>query len=123
MKTLLRTVLKKYVVPEDGDFIMRFECVLKKGKRTEKWDGQITRLKKYGSHYEMLILSRSSIMVTFGKSSSGAFSCMPDFGAGCHLVDFKDLFWNTESLTRVLGKIDGITVATALCAIADKIQL
>jgi len=47
---------------------------------------------------------------------------MPDFGAGCHLADLKDRFWNTEQLTKVLGKVDGVTVSTALCALADQIQ-
>jgi len=45
---------------------------------------------------------------------------MPDFGAGCHLVDLKDRFWNTEKLSDVLGEVDGITVAEALYALADK---
>ena len=44
-----------------------------------------------------------------------------DFGAGCHLVDLKDKFWNTEKLVEVLGTADGITVATALYALADLI--
>jgi hypothetical protein len=47
---------------------------------------------------------------------------MPDFNAGCHLANPKDIFWNTEKLVRVLGKIDGITVAYALNALADKIH-
>ena len=45
---------------------------------------------------------------------------MPDFGAGCHLVDLKDRFWNTEKLSDVLGEVDGITVAESLYALADK---
>jgi hypothetical protein len=102
---------------------MIFECIWKKGKKIEKWPGRIENLQEYGSHYEMLIQSRSSIRVTFGKTSSGAFACMPDFNAGCHLVNLHDTFWNTESLTRVLGKVDGITVATALYHLADKIAL
>lgn len=48
---------------------------------------------------------------------------MPDFGAGCHLASLKDKFWNTEKLTEVLGKVDGITVASALYALADKAEL
>ena len=45
---------------------------------------------------------------------------MPDFGVGCHLVDLKDIFWNTEKLTAVLGEVDGITVASALYALDQK---
>jgi hypothetical protein len=32
-------------------------------------------------------------------------------------------FWNTEKLTSVLGEVDGITVAQALYALADKLYL
>lgn len=102
---------------------MIFECVRKSGKRTEHWKGNITVLKNYGSHYEIRIESRSGILVLLGKTSYGGFACMPDFGAGCHLVDLKDKFWNTEKLTKALGNIDGITVASALYALADEINL
>lgn len=102
---------------------MIFECTRKLGKRTENWKGNITVFKNYGSHYEIRIESRSGILVLLGKSSNGGFACMPDFGAGCHLANLKDKFWNTEKLTEVLGNVDGITVASALYALADEIAL
>lgn len=101
---------------------MVFECVNKKGNRNERWNGTISKLIKHGEHYEMLIQSRSGIVVIFGKTSQGGFACMPDFGAGCHLVSLRDKFWNTEQLVSALGKVDGITVANALYAVADKIE-
>lgn len=101
---------------------MIFECVKKSGKRTERWTGLISVFKNYGSHYEIRIESRSGILVLFGVTSSGGFACMPDFEVGCHLVNLKDKFWNTEKLTKVLGQVDGITVASALYAIADKVE-
>lgn len=91
---------------------MTFNCVKKTGKRSESWNGRISSIKEYGSHYEIKIESRSGIVVLFGKTSQGGFACMPDFDAGCHLVDLKDKFWNTERLTKALGQIDGITVAS-----------
>ena len=93
---------------------MEFECVWSKNNKTEKWKGKITSFTPYGSHYEIHIQSRSFILVLFGKSSSGGFACMPDFNAGCHLISLYDKFWNTEKLVGALGKVDGITVATAL---------
>jgi len=93
-----------------------FQCTYK----GEYWFGSITMLNCYGSHYEFMIQSRSSIMVIFGRTSRGYFSCMPDFGAGCHLVDLQNIFWNTEKLTSVLGKVDGITVAGALYFLNEK---
>ena len=101
---------------------MVFECVNKRKQGSEKWLGRITDFKSYGTHYEIKIESRSGILVLFGKTAQGAFACMPDFGAGCHLVNPKDLFWNSEQLVSVLGKVDGITVAAALKALADKIS-
>lgn len=101
---------------------MFFECMDHGKKRNEKWIGKITNFKNYGSYYEFQIESRSKILVIYGKTTNGAFACMPDFGAGCHLVNPEDEFWNTEQLTRTLGKVDGVTVATALKALSDKIN-
>ena len=102
---------------------MLFECVKQSGKCKEKWPGRITYLRNYGSHFELNIVSRSSLMVLFGPTSRGFFASIPDFDSGCHLVNPKDIFWNTESLSRVLGKVDGITVATALYAAADELKV
>lgn len=101
---------------------MMFECINKTNHRNERWKGKITKFKNHGTHYEIRIESRSGILVIFGKTTQGGFACMPDFGAGCHLVSLKDKFWNTEKLSGVLGKVDGITVAEALYVIADKIE-
>lgn len=89
---------------------MIFNCKYKK----EKWQGRIESVYNHGSHYEMKIESRSGIRIFFGKSNAGNFLSAPDFGAGCHLVDLSNKFWNSEQLIRVLGPIDGITVAEAL---------
>jgi len=101
---------------------MVFECISRTSRRNERWTGKITEFENHGSHYEMRIDSRSGILVIFGKTTQGGFACMPDFGAGCHLVNLKDKFWNTEKLSNVLGKVDGITVAEALFTIADRVE-
>lgn len=93
---------------------MIFNCSERTNNHTETWQGCIKRLTDHGSHCEIFIESRSSILLLVGKSSRGGFACMPDFGAGCDLVDLNDKFWNTERLVSVLGKADGITAATAL---------
>lgn len=100
--------------------LVSFECARKDGRKTERWNGTIPGIVRHGSHYEIRIESRSGIMVVFGGTTRGGFACMPDFGAGCHLVDLKDIFWNTERLAAVLGEVDGITVARALYALAEK---
>jgi len=102
---------------------MNFECSMETENGIEKWSGLIVNLINHGSHYEMRIESRSGIMVIFGESRLGYFACIPDFGAGCHIVHPSDLFWNTEQLVSVIGKVDGITVACALKAIAPKLKM
>ena len=102
---------------------MVFECVNKRKSGNEKWIGKVTYFQNYGTHCEIEIQSRSRILVLYGKTLNGAFACMPDFGAGCYLVDLEDEFWNTEQLTRVLGKVDGITVMQALKSLSDKSNL
>ena len=42
--------------------------------------------------------------VIFGKYTNGGFCSIPNWEVGCELADFSDKFWNTESLTNVLGK-------------------
>jgi hypothetical protein len=80
----------------------------------ENWQGEIQSVYNHGSHFEMVIQSRSGIKIIFGKSNDGHFLSAPDFGVGCHLAGLSDKFWNSEQLIRILGPIDGITVAEAL---------
>lgn len=101
--------------------VTTFNCKLKTEVGTESWNGRITRLINHGSHYEIKIESRSGLTVMVGTTSLGNFACIPDWDAGCHLSSFDDIFWNEERLTKVLGTVDGITVARALAAIADSI--
>ena len=101
---------------------MEFDCINKYKTKTEHWKGQIKSLQIYENYFEFWIESRSSIHVIIGKTTRGGFACMPDFGAGCHLTDFLDEFWNREKLVRVLGKVDGITVASAIVTIG-KMQM
>lgn len=46
---------------------------------------------------------------------------MPDFGAGCHLIVFDNIFFNTEKLYHVLGKVDGITVANTIAGFHEEL--
>jgi hypothetical protein len=102
---------------------VRFECSYKARKGVKEcWSGNISRFIDHGSHFEIFIQSRSSILVLFGKTEYGYFACMPDFHAGCHLSSPKDTFYNTEKLVHTMkNKVDGITVAMALKAITDKV--
>lgn len=100
-----------------------FVCTAGAGTRLEEnWEGIVQYIKNYGSHYEIKIQSRSSLLVLIGRTTFGYFACIPDWQAGCHLASFKDLFWNTEQLSQVIGDIDGITVAQALYTISNELN-
>ncbi len=101
--------------------VITFKCRLDTEDGTEFWTGTITEFINHGSHYQLRIESRSGISVILGVSDNGNFACIPDWGAGCYLSALNDTFWNTEKLTKLLGLIDGITVASALASISDYI--
>jgi len=103
--------------------LIKFECTMKTGKNTENWPGIITNLTKFGSHYELKIESRSGFIVVIGKTNYGNFACIPDYDVGCHLSTLNDLFWNSERLSAIMNKVDAVTVAHALQAIAEHIDL
>ena len=103
--------------------MIKFKCELTKrnSRKKEYWNGHISNWKDFGSHYELEINSRSRIHVLIGQTSYGNFACMPDFDAGCHLSELDDIFYNTEKLCRVLGKVDGITVANAIASFYEEL--
>lgn len=103
--------------------MLAFKCTRTLKNRKENWSGRIISIKNYGSHIEMLIDSRSSIMVLLGNTSSGNFICIPDWKVGCHLSSIKDTFYTIEKLTKSLGPIDAITVATAIAAASNELNL
>ena len=97
---------------------MTFNCYYQK----KKWPGRITWFKDYGSYIEIRIESLSSITVIFGKSSPGYFACMPDFEAGCHLIDPENETYNREKLISVMNPIDGATAARALYVLFEDLK-
>lgn len=102
---------------------MTFQCSYRWEDGKETWPGTIANIISYGSHYEIQIQSRSSIRVLLGKSSSGLFACMPDFGSGCHLSTLNDTFYNGERLVYALDNaVDGTTVAYALKALSGTLS-
>jgi hypothetical protein len=52
----------------------RFYCSYYWGEgEREDWGGKITRIQGFGSHYEIFIQSRSSILLMLGKSTHSTF--------------------------------------------------
>ena len=100
-----------------NDALGSFPCT----NEGEVWFGVITSVENYGSHYEMHVQARSGLTIIFGKTKAGNFLSIPVFDVGSELAHLKDRFWNTERLTRILGEVDGITVAEALYHISDYI--
>ena len=86
----------------------------------DDWDGIIKQIICFGSHYEVLIASRSSIRFLIGKGTSGLFACLPEYQAGCNLSALDDTFYNSDRLIYAMeNPVDGTTVACALKALND----
>ena len=101
---------------------MEFTCynALASGE-IETWKGKIVEYKVNDNILEMYIDSRSSLHIIIGKSKLGNFACVPNFEIGCYLSEFSDIFWNKEKLISLLGIVDGITVASAIKYIDNKL--
>ncbi|MDD3124054.1 MAG: hypothetical protein PHC62_11205 [Candidatus Izemoplasmatales bacterium] len=100
---------------------MKFKCVNHNNGKTESWNGEIVYLKNCSNWIQMNIQSRSSIDVIFGSSNYGNYVCVPNFEIGCYLSSFDDMFFNTEILSRLMGNVDGLTVATAIKYVTSEI--
>lgn len=89
----------------------------------DDWDGLIKQITCFGSHYEVIISSRSNIRLVVGKCTSGLFACLPDYQAGCGLSTLDDTFYNSEKLIYAMeNPVDGTTVACALKALAEVLE-
>lgn len=64
--------------------------------------------------WELYIEARSGFTVCIGPKSGGGFCCVPAMGAGAELADLQDIFWNNESLGRVLPPADASAIAYAI---------
>jgi hypothetical protein len=95
------------------DLPITFLCTHKK----QTWEGLVTRVYNYDSHYEIHVQSRSSIIFMIGKYTGGGFISVPAFNAGSDLASFSDYFWNCERISLSIGKVDAITIAEAIRAL------
>ena len=94
---------------------MEFQCVHRMKKRTQTWQGMIYLMKVEAGHIEVSITGRGSYFhVITGPHSAGNYICIPNYNVGSELASYEDLFWNKERLSKSMGIIDAITVATGL---------
>ena len=104
--------------------MIRFHCSYRWDDGSKDiWHGTVEQIIHFGSHYEIFILSRSSLRVLVGKSSTGLFACIPDFSVGCYLSSLDDTFYNSEKLIRALDNaVDGTTVSCTLKALVPMLE-
>lgn len=94
--------------------LLAFHCRKKIGGKYEEWDGYVTSIRNYGSHYEIKVESRSGFFFMIGKYIGGGFISIPDYKVGCDLSLYGDYFWNNEHLAKIMNPVDAATVAEAL---------
>ena len=105
---------------------MEYQCTLTRGKRKERWNGEMYPLKNpfAFSSYEAEISGRGTYFhVIAGKHSYGNYICIPNHDVGSELSSYRDLFWNTERLSGLLKKVDAVTVASGLCHLEELCSL
>ena len=99
---------------------MEYQCTLTRGKRKERWNGEIRLIRHSGSCYEAEISGRGTYFhVIAGKHSYGNYIYIPNPGVGSDLSSERDLLWNTERLSGLLKKVDAVTVASGLCHLEE----
>ena len=99
---------------------MEYQCTLVRGKRKERWQGEIRLINDSGTCYEAEITGRGTYFhVIAGKHRHGNYICIPNHDVGSELSGFRDLFWNTERLSGLMKKVDAVTVAYGLCHLEE----
>ena len=59
--------------------------------------------------------------VIFGKYVNGGFFSIPNWNCGGELASYDDVFWNAESIGRILkSKKSGKAIAKAIAKFAEK---
>lgn len=102
----------------------KFKCSYKEENYIDIWFGKVESIINRNGYYEILILSRSSIIMFIGKSRNGIFACIPDFNAGCYLATLDNISYNSDKLKYAMkNHIDALTVAVALDTIKNKLLL
>ena len=103
---------------------MEYQCTLIRGKRKERWQGEIRLIHYSDTCYEAEITGRGTYFhVIAGKHRYGNYICIPNHDVGSELSQFRDLFWNTERLSGLIKKVDAVTVAYGLCRLEELIHL
>ena len=99
---------------------MEYQCTLIRGKRKERWQGEIRLIHCSDTCYEAEITGRGTYFhVIAGKHRYGNYICIPNHDVGSELSEFRDLFWNTERLSGLIKKVDAVTVARGICPLEE----
>lgn len=96
---------------------MKYKCTVynEQTQKQDCWEINLYILSICGSFTEFMVNGRGSSMHAIaGPQINGNFLCLPSYGIGSELADYSDEFWNREQLSRVIGKIDAASLATAL---------
>ena len=99
---------------------MEYICILKDGSRRETWTGELHLLRGAPGQFEAEISGRGTCFhILAGRHEYGNYLCIPNHDVGCELSRFSDIFWNEERLSRLMRKVDAVTVAAGLAHLPD----
>lgn len=96
---------------------MEYTCRIENEEK-ENWSGNVGINRSEGDQYELEITGRGSrFYVIVGKSFHGNYICIPDWDVGSYLASWRDVFWNSEKLSKYMSPVDAVTLAEGLKAV------
>lgn len=90
---------------------MYFECFY----HDDIWEFDLSLLQSHDNYYDAMVSARGySYHIIVGTHAYGGFLCIPNFGIGCELASFSDVFWNQESIALHLAHEEATYLALAI---------
>lgn len=96
-----------------GDILI--PCKMMSNGKEETWQATLKQLNNYNDYYEAIIEARSTYFnMLVGHTDTYYWAALPIQEVACSLSNPSDTFWNEERLSRLIGAVDGITIATCI---------
>lgn len=96
-----------------GDILI--PCKMMSNNKEETWQASLKQLNNYNNYYEATIEARSTHFdMLVGLTDTYYWVALPIQEIACSLSNPLDIFWNEEHLSRLVGVVDAITIATCI---------
>lgn len=104
---------------------MKLKCHDRKaGSRDEnEWIISVEIQRRTHTGFEARIIDGAWMYyIVAGKFQYGYYLCIPGWNIGVELSTYKDVFWNLESLSKVMKRRGAISIISAIKHISETIE-